>query len=266
MATQVGRRNHPKGIFMRTSFGPLLGLALVTLSTPAFADETDPPPAVTINGTATVVSDYRFRGISQTNKDFAVQGSLTLTHKSGFYVGVWGSSVSEYVAAGADQEIDLSAGFKKTLGGTTLDVGVLLYVYPGHDDLIPGYDANFIEPYVSVSHTLGPVTGKLSAAYAPKQKALSVGSGKEDSLYLAGDFSAGLGSSGVSVTAHIGRSFGPSFLTIGKNYTDWSLGASYAWKNLSFGVSYVDTNKASISPFGKNISKAGVVGTIGVSF
>ena len=251
---------------MRTSFGPILGLALVSMATPAFAEESEPTPAVTINGTATLVSDYRFRGISQTDKDFAVQGSLTLTHKSGLYVGVWGSSIDEYVAAGSDQEIDLTIGYKKTFNGTTVDVGVLYYVYPGHAKIIPGYDANFFEPYIGISRTFGPVTAKVSAAYAPKQKALSVGAGKEDSLYVAGDFSAALGSSGVSLTARVGRSFGPSFLTIGKNYTDWGLGASYAWKNLSFGVSYVDTNKALFSPFGKNISKAGVVGTFGVSF
>ena len=45
-----------------------------------------PPPAITINGSATVVSDYRFRGISQTNRHFAVQGGLTVSHESGLYV------------------------------------------------------------------------------------------------------------------------------------------------------------------------------------
>jgi uncharacterized protein (TIGR02001 family) len=40
-----------------------------------------------------VVSDYRFRGISQTDKDFAVQGGLTVSHESGLYASVWGSSV-----------------------------------------------------------------------------------------------------------------------------------------------------------------------------
>jgi uncharacterized protein (TIGR02001 family) len=251
---------------MRTSFGPLLGLALVTLSTPAFAEEAEETPAVTINGTATVVSDYRFRGISQTDKDFALQGSITLTHKSGFYASVWGSSIDDYVAAGSDQELDLIVGFKKTFGGTTVDVGVLYYVYPGNEKLIPGYDANFIEPYASVAHTFGPVTAKVSAAYAPKQSALSVGFGKEDNLYLAGDLSGSLGTSGVSLTGHIGHSFGPSFLTIGKGYTDYSVGASYTWKSLTLGVSYVDTNKSLLSLTGKNISKGGVVGTLGVSF
>src|SRR5207249_5784510 len=43
-----------------------------------------------VNGGATLVSDYRFRGISQTNKRFAVQGTFTLSHSSGFYATWWG--------------------------------------------------------------------------------------------------------------------------------------------------------------------------------
>lgn len=251
---------------MRTSFGPLLGLALALTSTPAFAQDEE-TPAVTISGGATVVTDYRFRGISQTDKNFAVQGTFTVAHKSGFYATVWGSTVDEYVAAGGDQEIDLIAGFKKSFGGTTVDVGVLYYYYPGAEQIIPGYNSDFIEPYIGVSHTFGPVTGKVSAAYAPKQSALSIGAGKEDNLYVAFDLSSGIPNTGLSVSGHIGHSYGPSFLTIGKGYTDWNVGATYTVKNLTFGISYVDTNKALLGPIsGKNISKGGVVGSIGVAF
>ena len=251
---------------MRTSFGPLLGLALTIVSTPALAQEEE-APAVTVTGGATVVSDYRFRGISQTDKNFAVQGTFTVAHKSGFYAAVWGSTVDEYVAAGGDQEIDLIAGFKKTFGGTTVDVGVLYYYYPGAEQIIPGYSSDFFEPYIGVSHTFGPVTGKVSAAYAPKSAALSIGAGKEDNLYVAFDLSGGIPNTPVSLSAHLGHSYGPSFLTIGKGYTDWNVGATYTWKNLIFGVSYVDTNKALLGPIsGKNISKGGIVGSVGVAF
>lgn len=250
---------------MRTSFGPLLGLALALMSTPALAD--DETPAVTISGGATLVSDYRFRGISQTDKGFAVQGTFTVSHKSGLYATVWGSSVDEYVAAGGDQEIDLIAGFKKTFGGTTVDVGVLYYYYPGAEEIIPGYASDFFEPYIGISRSFGPVTGKVSAAYAPKSNALSIGAGKEDNLYLAFDLSGGIPNTPLALSAHLGHSYGPSFLTIGKGYTDWNVGATYTWKNLSFGVQYVDTNKALVNPLsGKDISKGGVVGTVGVAF
>lgn len=253
---------------MRSTFQGFSALALALYAAPALAgDETDPPSAVTVSGSATVVSDYRFRGISQTDKDFAVQGGITVSHDSGLYATIWGSSIDDYVAAGGDQEIDFVVGYKKEVAsGTTIDAGVTYYYYPGAEKLVPGYDSDFFEPYVSLSHTFGPVTGKVSAAYAWKQNALSVGSGKEDNFYLGGDLSAGIPNTPISVSGHVGHSFGPSYLTIGKGYTDWNLGATYTTGPMTFGVSYVDTDKSLISYTGKNISKAGVVATLGVAF
>jgi len=100
---------------------------------PAAGDgPTAPPPAFTINGSVTLISDYRFRGISQTNLQPAIQGSLTVTHSSGFYASVWSSSTSGYVtfSGTGSQEIDAIAGFKKTYSGVTFDAGVLYYIYP----------------------------------------------------------------------------------------------------------------------------------------
>ena len=125
---------------------------------------------------------------------------------------------------------------------------------------------HLVEPYLAVSHTFGPVTGKVTAAYAPKQKALTIGAGGEDNLYLAADLSAGIPSTPITLSAHFGHSFGPSYLTIGDEYSDWNVGAAYTWKNLSFGVQYVDTDGTFITPKGRNASKAGVVASVGVAF
>ena len=92
-----------------------------------------------VNGGATVVSDYRFRGISQTNRRFAVQGTFSISHSSGFYGTVWGSSIDDYVANGSDTELDLIIGYKKSFGSTTIDGGVLYYYYPGSG----GIDSDF---------------------------------------------------------------------------------------------------------------------------
>ena len=252
---------------MRESMIGLSATLLACLAaTPAIAQDDTKP--VTVTGNATVVSDYRFRGISQTDKNFAVQGSLTLSHASGFYASVWGSTIDEYVAAGSDQEIDLIAGYKKSFGAVTVDVGALYYYYPGAEAFFPGYDSDFIEPYASISGAIGPVTAKVSAAYAPKQDAML----NVDNLYGAVDLSGAIPDTGVSLSAHLGHNFmDDSLLALGKKYTDWSVGASYSWKNLTFGVSYVDTNfdkgaLSLLSPTGKDIAKAGVVGSIGVSF
>jgi len=249
---------------MRFTILGMSALALAAVSAPAFAQDA-PASDFTVTGGATVVSDYRFRGISQTDKRFAVQGTIGVSHASGLYVGVWGSSIDEYVAAAGDQEIDLYGGYTKTFGAATVDVGLLYYYYPGSSGIVPGYNSDFFEPYASVKGTFGPVTAKLGVAYAPKQSALSIGAGKEDNLYTYGELSGALGP--ISLTGHLGHSFGPSYLTIGKEYTDWSVAANYTWNHLTFGVSYVDTNKDLASPItGRNISKAGVVGSIGVAF
>lgn len=248
---------------MRKSILGLSAVALAVLSVPAFAQD-EPAPALTVTGSAAVVSDYRFRGISQTDKRFALQGGLTVTHESGFYVSTWGSSIDDYVAAGSDQELDLIAGYSRTFGAATVDVGVLYYYYPGSG----GANTDFVEPYASIKGTFGPATAKLSAAYAPKSRALSIDGGltREDNLYVAGDLAASVPSTPLGVSAHLGHSFGPSYLTIGDEYTDWSIGATYTWSHLTFGVSYVDTDKSLYSPSGRNISKAGVVGSITASF
>jgi len=255
---------------MRFSTISLSALMLAS-ATPAFAqEETAPPPPITINGSATIVTDYRFRGISQTDKNIAVQGGITISHESGFYVSAWGSSVSNYVTAAVTgtQELDLIAGFKKTWNGTTFDIGALYYVYPKTKLAGDKSSSDFIEPYVSVAHTFGPVTAKATANYAPKQKALALDqiSPKEDNLYLAGDLSAAIPGTPIGLTGHLGHTFGPSWLSIGKEYTDWGLGATVTYKALTFGIQYVDTDGDFITPTGKNASKAGVVGSVGVSF
>ncbi len=248
---------------MRKSILGLSAVALAVLSVPAFAQD-EAAPALTVTGSAAVVSDYRFRGISQSDKRFALQGGLTVTHESGFYVSTWGSSIDDYVAAGSDQELDLIAGYSRTFGAATVDVGVLYYYYPGSG----GANTDFVEPYASIKGTFGPATAKLSAAYAPKSRALSVDGGltREDNLYVAGDLAASVPNTPLGVSAHLGHSFGPSYLTIGDEYADWSVGATYTWSHLTFGVSYVDTDKSLYSPSGRNISKAGVVGSITASF
>lgn len=249
---------------MRKSILGLSALALAAAaSTPALAQDV-PTSALTVSGNAAVVTDYRFRGISQTDKRFAVQGGITVTHSSGFYVSTWGSSIDDYVANGSDQELDLIAGYSKTIGAATVDVGVLYYYYPGSH----GANTDFVEPYASIKGTFGPATAKLTANYAPKSRALSVDGGltREDNLYVAGDLSTSIPNTPLGVSAHLGHSFGPSYLTIGKEYTDWNIGATYSWSHLTFGISYVDTDKSLYAPSGRNISKAGVVGSITASF
>ena len=85
-----------------------------------------------LTGNLGLTSDYRFRGVSQTQNAPAVQGGMDYAHKSGLYVGNWNSSVSSQVyTAGAGLESDLYAGYKKEIvKGITVDVGSYNYFYP----------------------------------------------------------------------------------------------------------------------------------------
>jgi uncharacterized protein (TIGR02001 family) len=251
---------------MRTSMLGLTAVALAALASPALAQDAPASP-FTVSGGATVTTDYRFRGVSQSDKRFAVQGTINVAHESGFYVGTWGSTIDDYVANGGDAEIDLYGGYKRTFGGTTADIGLLYYYYPGSG----GITSDFAEPYVSLSHTVGPVAAKIGAAYAPKQHGLAYGrNNREDNLYLYGEGSFAVPDTGLSLSAHVGHSNGRSYLTNGlKEYWDWNVGASYAWKGLTFGVSYVD-NDIKDREFeltsGRHPAKGGVLGSIGAAF
>ncbi|WP_423187448.1 TorF family putative porin [Alishewanella sp. d11] len=109
--------------------------------------------AVEVSGDLTFVSDYAFRGISQTDEAAAIQGGLTLAGDSGFYLSVWGSSV-DFGGQGT-LELDVLFGWSGDIAEDwSADVGIMRYGYPNTE--IAG--SNFWELYGSVSYkdiTLG---------------------------------------------------------------------------------------------------------------
>lgn len=249
---------------MLTSIRGLVAATLIAgcglAATPAFADETDPPADITVTGNVTMVTDYRFRGISLSGGDAAVQGTINVNHSSGFYAGAWGSSLEDSAVYG-NMELDVYAGWTGAVGGgVTADVGLLYYVYPNGTV----GDANVFEPYASVSTTFGPASAKVGVAYAWKQNSL----GGDDNLYLFTDWGLGVPNTPISISAHLGYTDGalsPKLLTgagTGGGW-DYSVGATYAiTKNLTAGVSYVGVDGNSIDGF----SNDAVVGTLKLAF
>lgn len=103
--------------------------------------------AVEVSGDVTFVSDYAFRGISQTDEAPALQGGLTLAAESGLYVSVWGSSV-DFGGQGT-LELDVMLGWSGDIAeGWSADVGIMRYGYPNTE--LEG--SNFWEAYGSVSY------------------------------------------------------------------------------------------------------------------
>jgi uncharacterized protein (TIGR02001 family) len=274
----------------------LAGCAMA--ATPALADETDAPSEFTITGNVAVVTDYRFRGLSASGGDIAVQGGINVNHKSGFYIGTWASSlqsaprsvlldnagvVTEYTnGTYGSTEVDIFGGWTgEVTSGLTADVGLLYYYYPNgtNRSAVPGlggpsgyprfvgyndYPTDYFEPYASLTGAIGPATAKVGVAYAWDQDAL----GGSDNLYVFTDLSAGIPNTPVSLSAHLGYADGvqsPKLLTgsgTGGGF-DWNVGATFAvTKNLSVTGQYVGVQGNSIDGYSDDT----VVGTLKLSF
>ncbi len=234
----------------------------LSLAAPAIAQdsETDASP-VKVTGSVALASDYRFRGVSQSDAEMAAQGGLTIAHDSGFYVGTWASNLSGWgTFGGANMELDLIGGYRRALSDSaTIDTGLVWYMYPGGAD-----ETDFGELYAKLSGTVGPATLTAGVAYAPKQQALgryyNTGAAaqtgvfdnpgrKDDNLYLSGDGALAIAGTPLTAKAHIGYSdgnsgLGPNGTSVAPTgtYWDWSIGTDATWKNLTLGVAYVDTD------------------------
>jgi uncharacterized protein (TIGR02001 family) len=245
-----------------------LSVSAIAVASPAFAQEAapaeEPTPEFTVTGGVTLASQYRFRGISLSDEHAALQGTINLHHKSGFYGGVWASNIDGWgELGGSNLELDIYGGWRgEVTKGVTLDAGVLYYAYPGSK----GGDFEFFEPYAKVSGKLGPVNSTLGVAYAWEQDALA----DNRNFYIFNDNSLPIPGTPISLTTHIGHSSGGSALAAGDDYLDWAFGASAIWKNLTFGVSYVDTNidesQALSVGATKDIVDTAVVATLTASF
>lgn len=114
------------------------GFALAEEAAPAEAAKAEAPaPDWTVAGSVSFVSDYIFRGQSQTWGKPAAQFGVEANHKSGFYTGFFASNVSDHWLPGANLETDLYAGYRGKLPGAAsevgFDLGAIYYVYPGGD-------------------------------------------------------------------------------------------------------------------------------------
>ncbi|MBV8687843.1 MAG: hypothetical protein JOZ90_02795 [Alphaproteobacteria bacterium] len=230
----------------------LASLLLLLVSAEAAAQEAEPArvasPGLEVGGDVTLLSDYRFRGISRSNGDPALQGRLTFSLPSGLYAGARGTTLKG-LASRADLEFDLYAGYTADLGvGTSLDGGILYYAFPGADGA-----SGYVEPYAALSHTLGPVEATLGAKYAPSQRAI----GGDDRLYLFGEVEAGIPATPLTLSAQAGWQDAGRF----GRYWNWSLGGRYAIGPVEAGLRYVDTDLADLPG-----QRGGIVASLGFRF
>jgi uncharacterized protein (TIGR02001 family) len=197
---------------------------------------------------ASVVTDYRYRGISQTRLKPAVQGGVDFT-AGAFYLGGWASTIKWIKDGGGDAnvEIDLYGGYKGEISkGLGYDIGLLTYQYPSNG-LNPS--ANTLEIYGAL--TAGPVTAK----YSHSTTNLFGFANSKGSGYL--DISATFDVGGFAVTPHIGRQTVKN--SGAYSYTDYSLAVSKEVAGITWSATLVDTSTSAYTGVGKDLGKSGIV-------
>ncbi|WGJ91607.1 TorF family putative porin [Achromobacter mucicolens] len=224
----------------RNTLAAVALFSLVPLAQAADAPvATDAVSPYSLTANVTLASQYRYRGLMQTNNQPAIQGGFDLAHASGFYLGNWNSSISWLNDSNSDVsapvEMDFYGGYKGNLTNSVpVDLGVLQYYYPGD------YPSGFTSPdttelYAGIGY--GPVMFKYSLA-------LTNLFGFADSKYsqyfdLSGNFDTGIW--GLVLNAHAGRQIVRN--VDNGSYTDWKLGLTKDFgQGLSVSLAYLDTN------------------------
>jgi uncharacterized protein (TIGR02001 family) len=190
-----------------------------------------------ISGNVALTSDYRFRGISQSDESIAVQGGFDLGWDNGIYIGTWGSSVDfDTNGSGFDGslELDYYIGWASDIGdtGVSIDVGYLYYDYPGDDDV----EGDYQELYASVG--FWDVT--LGMAYSDDYY------GETDTFfYYYADYSFGFAEN-FSLDFHVGyndlEKNGGFLATDEDSYIDYSVGITASYWAVDWTLAYVGTD------------------------
>ncbi|HWC75253.1 MAG TPA: TorF family putative porin [Gemmatimonadales bacterium] len=216
-----------------------------------------PPP---LSGSVALVGDYRFRGISQTYTQPAVQAGVEYDSKIGAYGGTWGSNVSgNQFLNGASLELDLYGGYKRTYGKLGLDLGAQYYWYPSaRYNITPGDKYNTFEAYFSThygplsakyshaltdlfgmkTNTIGGYCGLNSDGTPATSDCLGTGSTKGSGYVdLAAAFNVPVG---MSLALHYGYQYVRNYAPL--SYSDYKVALTRPFSGVTFGAALVGTN------------------------
>lgn len=210
---------------------PLSLLMMAALSAPLVVQAAESPHTVT--GNLGFASDYRFRGISQTFEDPAIQGGFDYAHASGFYLGTWASNVEVTELAGSNMEWDVYGGYTFNAGPVAVNVGGLYYWYPGKDEAAGGFDPNTFEVYV------GATWEWLNVKYSHSTTELFGITDSEGSGYLEANATFPLPYD-ITLGLHVAKQFVAG--TGNEDYMDWKVGVSKPILGFTVGLAYVDTD------------------------
>lgn len=224
------------------------------VGTPAvvMAAETSPH---TVTGNLNIVSDYSFRGVSQTLDAPAIQGGFDYAHSSGVYLGTWASNVSDYLYD-ANMEWDFYGGYTHAFSDDfSINVGGLYYYYPNAQ----AFDPDTFEVYAGATWKWF----NLKLSYATTD--LFGVADSDGSTYLEVNFNYPLPMD-IGFTAHYGWTEVDGAGNSALDYEDWKIGLTKSFGGFNFGLAYTDTDLAEFAPKGDDITDGRFILSVGKTF
>ncbi len=195
------------------------------------AEETSPH---TVTGNLSFVTDYRYRGVSQTDEGMAIQGGFDYAHSSGFYLGTWASNVEASFLNGANIEMDFYGGYAFNLGDVAVNVGGLYYAYPGQVGGPGTVDIDTFELYA------GATWKWLNVKYSHATTDFFGIPDSDGSYYLETNVSVPLPMD-ISLALHYGYQKVEGVVG-DDDIGDWKIGLSKSILGFNMGLAYVDTD------------------------
>jgi uncharacterized protein (TIGR02001 family) len=239
-------------------------VAAILVGKIAYAEDKKPDNEVSFN--AAITSDYRYRGISQTRLQPALQGGADYTHNpTGLYAGTWLSTIKWTGDSGGSGNVewDVYAGKRGEIAkNVSYDVGVLGYLYPSNGlGSVAGFaNANTAEIYGQIGY--GPAYIKYS--HAVTNLFGFVDSKNSGYLDLGANIDA---SSGYTVNLHAGHQNVKN--NSASSYTDWKVGVTKDFGVVTSALAVIGTNTSNYVgplPDAKNLGKTALVLTIAKTF
>ncbi|MEM9618049.1 MAG: TorF family putative porin [Pseudomonadota bacterium] len=228
-----------------------LQILAILMGLPSFAygqsDDVNENAGIDISANLSVVTDYRFRGISLSNRDPAIQGGVDVSTAAGFFAGTWSSTVAN--TGGSNVEIDLYGGYANGVAGIDYSVRAVGYVYPG------GQDVNYYEFFGNAERTVGAATVKLGLAYIPGQNNFS-----NSNFYINTAADIALPRTPLVLSVGFGRES-----SVGFRKWDWLAGLSWSFENLTLSAAYVDTTYGDETEAGR-LGRAGAIVSLTADF
>lgn len=240
------------------------------VATGALADEAADDSWGSFGGSVAFTTDYRFRGISQTKGDPALQAGATYTSPWGLYATAWASNIKDFGTTGLDTnlEVDLGVGYANSVGAFTYDIGWVYYLYPGANDNDTGFaELDYQEIYGKFGYDFG-IASVLASVYGSPNYTGNTGG----AVYYNGFATVPLPflpwDAALSGGAGYSTFLDDTKKGVLEDYWDYSIGFGVTVPKIEVGLDfrYIDTNLDEDSYCGVNTCDGQFVFTVSKAF